>query len=351
MENSDGFVVPSVPPMEPVAPASAAEFKMPSLPVQKSSAPPIKLPALQYVKPDWSARPPPATSNEDKLDSEGFSSHYFLEVIKNGSIIERIRLEKEFVSFGRLETCDVICEHPSLSRYHAILQYSNGQTDPAKYPEGFYIYDLNSTHGTFLNKTRLKPNEYIKIELDNMFKLGLSTRLFILHGPKPKNSAEDLNINVTHDQMKKIREKYSRISNTLRMRKEMDESSKREGENGGCESGVDWGLDMDEANVEGEENEEDEQQLGGENPFGIIQDQDESYYSDDPKKALKNYFDREAEDLDYEVEELGPARFKCRIRLPIVNNYGDDIYAEVEHHGKKKDCMILFISSIRLTNR
>jgi hypothetical protein len=61
-------------------------------------------------------------------------------------------------------------EHPSLSRYHAIFQYRSQRGDQDKDKEkdnkdkdkdkdkedettapGFYLYDLNSTHGYDLN--------------------------------------------------------------------------------------------------------------------------------------------------------------------------------------------------------
>ena len=41
-----------------------------------------------------------------------------------GKIVETIKLDaKPFLVFGRLPTCDVPMEHPSLSRFHAVLQY------------------------------------------------------------------------------------------------------------------------------------------------------------------------------------------------------------------------------------
>ncbi len=108
-----------------------------------------------------------------------FSLFFYKKVIKNGTVLEKIVLNKEFVSLGRLG--DILCEHPSLSRFHAILQYSDGQID-TKYPQGFYMFDLNSTHGTIINKTKISPNQYVPIKNESMFKLGLSTRIYILHG-------------------------------------------------------------------------------------------------------------------------------------------------------------------------
>ena len=98
--------------------------------------------ALNYTVPEWSSKPIDPT-DDNILDEQGYCSHYFLEVIKTGSVVDKIKLDKEFISFGRLDKCDILCEHPSLSRFHAILQYSNGEIDK-NFPEGFYVYDLGN---------------------------------------------------------------------------------------------------------------------------------------------------------------------------------------------------------------
>ncbi|RNA15432.1 Kanadaptin [Brachionus plicatilis] len=307
-------------------------FCIPQVPVElpvKSSNQKVQsqVPTLQYTKPEWSGIPPPCQA-ENALNEEGYCDHYFLEVIKNGTVIEKISLSKEFISFGRLDLCDVLCEHPTLSRYHAILQYSNG--DNPQYPHGFYLYDLNSTHGTYVNKTKVMANQFTPVKLESIIKFGQSTRLYILHGPKPKFSSDDLNINLTHEQMKKIKEKYDRISLKLKIRKEVEEEEKEETRK--KEDSFDWGMK--------EGGQESDEESNAQNPFAIDQ-VEESFFASDPKKALKNFFDREGEELEYEVEDDGPGKYKCRIRLPIHNNYGEAIYAECGHDGRKKDCLTM----------
>lgn len=75
---------------------------------------------------------------------------YGLEVIKSGTLVEeRSIAHKPFITFGRSPTADVLLEHPSASRLHAVLQF-RGQDGRA------FLYDCGSTHGTFINKQRVK---------------------------------------------------------------------------------------------------------------------------------------------------------------------------------------------------
>jgi pSer/pThr/pTyr-binding forkhead associated (FHA) protein len=47
---------------------------------------------------------------------------------------------------GRSRNCAISISHPSISRCHAVIGHS---------PEGFYIMDVGSSNGTFLNGLRL----------------------------------------------------------------------------------------------------------------------------------------------------------------------------------------------------
>jgi len=61
--------------------------------------------------------------------------------------------------------------HPTISRFHAVLQYrSTFSTSDEN--RGFYLYDLDSTHGTFLNRLRIKPKTYVKVHVS--FKIYLN---------------------------------------------------------------------------------------------------------------------------------------------------------------------------------
>lgn len=104
---------------------------------------------LPYKEPKWSGIP-----NET----------YSFEVLKSGKILENVSLNsKPFYVFGRLSTCDIHMTHPTISRYHAVLQYRSQETE--NNPIGFYIYDLGSTHGTFLNKNRIESNMFVRVQV------------------------------------------------------------------------------------------------------------------------------------------------------------------------------------------
>jgi len=53
----------------------------------------------------------------------------------------------EITSIGRSEECDIVIESPYVSAKHALIR---------KKGKRFYIEDLNSTNGTFVNGKRVK---------------------------------------------------------------------------------------------------------------------------------------------------------------------------------------------------
>jgi hypothetical protein len=98
------FIEKPVQPPPPSVPASANTGAAP-LPSQKS---PAELALAQsipvpYQEPSWGGIP---------------GLPYSLEIIKNGSVVETHPLrDKSFFVVGRLANCDIVLEHPSLSRY------------------------------------------------------------------------------------------------------------------------------------------------------------------------------------------------------------------------------------------
>lgn len=130
-----------------------------------SEAPP---PPLDYETPSWAC--PPCIP-------------YRLEVIKNGQVIEELDFEPvvttDHLVLGRLPFCDLRMDHGSISRYHAVLQFG---------PEGAFIYDLDSAHGTFLNKMRLEARRHIPLPQDAVLRFGGSSRLHVLTALSPPDN-------------------------------------------------------------------------------------------------------------------------------------------------------------------
>eukprot|EP01080_Neovahlkampfia_damariscottae_P003269 gene3269-5712_t len=136
----------------------------------------------RYETPAWSSKP---------------TIKYYLEVLKNGTIIDTIKFpeNEQFVVIGRNEelcTNNFVFEHPSISRQHAIIQHRNNGR--------IYIYDLGSTHHTFWNKEEIKSFHYIPLRCGDLLKFGESTRQYVV-------SSDDQKALLLSEQQRKIQNK------------------------------------------------------------------------------------------------------------------------------------------------
>lgn len=258
-----------------------------------------KLPKGSYVEPKWSAPP----------DS---SLLYSFEVLKGGQIVDNVQnlQNKAYWTIGKFQNNDIAMAHPTISRHHAVLQYrpnvvsndennddnsdddeNNTKSDAAEQKpnvdKGWYLYDLNSTHGTFVNKMKVPPKTYVRIRVGYMLKFGASTRNYIFQGPGFDEEAES---ELTITEMKELRLKKQQEQ----QEKLLEEERKIE------EKGVSWGM-VDDA--------EEETDLSH-NPFAATNN--EELFLQDPKKTLRGYFEREGLDLDYKVDEISNGTYLCR---------------------------------------
>lgn len=327
------------------------EFKKPSLPIvptkseksesnlKKSNEPTEKCDDIEVVKSPNAQLCPYKVPRWSKQPSD--CSVYNFEVLKSGQIIELVKdlQKKAYWTFGRLPENDIEMAHPTISRFHAILQYrpkmeqqqlegeENEDDEESKYdntenkgpPEGWYIYDLGSTHGTFLNKQRLPPKVYIRIRVGHMLRLGASTRSYILQGPSEDEEPES-ELTVTELKARRQQELEQAELEKKRLEEEAIERAKNEG----CS----WGMSEDA---------EEETDLTH-NPYATTNN--EELFLDDPKKTLRGYFEREGLELVYKCDEMSAGSFVCRVELPLDDTNGRAIVAEVVHKGKKKDCVV-----------
>ncbi|XP_013101456.2 kanadaptin [Stomoxys calcitrans] len=264
--------------------------------------------------------------------------NYSFEVLKSGQIIDEVKnlQNKPYWTFGRLPENDIEMAHPTISRFHAILQYKPMRNDTANAednsetenveddnnkgpPEGWYIYDLDSTHGTFLNKQRIPPKVYIRIKVGFILRLGASTRSYILQGPSEDEEPES-ELTVTELKAKRQRDLEEAALQKQRMAEEAEERERNEG----CS----WGMGDDA----------DEETDLTHNPYASTNN--EELFLDDPKKTLRGYFEREGLQLEYKCDEMSAGSFVCRVELPLDDDNGRPIIAEVVHKGKKKECVV-----------
>eukprot|EP00761_Pharyngomonas_kirbyi_P010363 gb/GECH01010383.1/.p1 GENE.gb/GECH01010383.1/~~gb/GECH01010383.1/.p1 ORF type:complete len:2328 (+),score=375.31 gb/GECH01010383.1/:1-6984(+) len=169
-----------------------------------------------YHPPLWSAKP---------------SKPVTLQIIKEGVIVDQIDIsDKPFYIVGRLEnSVDIPMLHPSVSRAHAVLQHRNN---------GYlYIYDLNSTHGTFWNRRRIKPHTHVPVRSGDSISFGASSRFITLEGKgmsaPPSQEDETLRRNVPKKQKSvKKNENTHKINNNNNSDKkpERDEEQNEEEE-------------------------------------------------------------------------------------------------------------------------
>ncbi|KAH9491418.1 Kanadaptin [Bulinus truncatus] len=268
--------------------------------------------AESYQEPEWS----------------GISeTNYTFDVLKNGSIIDTISLSnKPFYIFGRLPSCDITLEHPSLSRYHAVLQYA--AKTASSFEKGWYIYDLDSTHGTWVNKKKISPKVYHRLKVGYIVKFGGSSRLHILQGPE-EDTDEESEMSVTEMKAQKEQlQKQAELLHQLEMQQEMKriEEEQQILDDKGCS----WGM-SDDAVETGD----------GENNFASLVAENENLYIDDPKKALKGFYEREGCDLpDYQFTEMSVGKHKCRLELPVDGPNGEELVAEAIVSGKRKDAVV-----------
>nr|CAG4643765.1 EOG090X026V [Lepidurus arcticus] len=255
---------------------------------------------------------------------------YSLEILKNGAILGNEDITKKpFWVFGRLGNCHIILEHPSISRHHAVLQYREQPNEDGAKQKGWYLYDLGSTHGTFLNKNQCHPKTYYRLHVGHVFKFGGSSRLFVVQGPS-EDEEEESELTVTEvleqrrQRERELVQKKLDAENLQRLKEEEDKKRQEE-------QGVDWGMGED-ANEETDTKE---------NPFAEdLAAIHEELYLDDPKKTLRGWFEREGYELEYSVEEKANGHFICRITLPVEGQKGIPLMAETSVKGKKKDAVV-----------
>lgn len=149
------------------------------------------------------------------------SNKFYLEVLKDGKIIDTIQLDRNVTTFGRQpDAVDVILDHQSVSRKHATLVYKNDSS--------LMIIDCNSSQGTHVNKKKIIPNEYQRIYVGDIITFAESTRKYIVNGPSSQ-----------------MRDEYDSLNLQLYRKKVTEESIKIKSDS----TSISWGIHDDDSTV------------------------------------------------------------------------------------------------------
>ena len=112
-------------------------------------------------------------------------TNFSFEVLKGGTVIQVIECkDRTHLRLGRALDNDVVLEHPSSSRLHAVLQFREGTSE-------CFVFDAGSTHGTFVNKRRLKPCMHAPVFAGDQITFGKSSRVFVVSGTTGLMPEED----------------------------------------------------------------------------------------------------------------------------------------------------------------
>jgi len=68
--------------------------------------------------------------------------------------VERVRLDRPVLTLGRDPSCDLLLDHPTVSRLHAQIRKLDGN---------FVLFDLKSTNGTFVNGQRVEVQHQLQV--------------------------------------------------------------------------------------------------------------------------------------------------------------------------------------------
>jgi len=98
---------------------------------------------------------------------------YIVRKKLDGSAAERWEIKDRPISFGRGEEADVQIKDERMSRQHFVIELREGK---------FYVRDLHSTNGTFINNN---PITEVELQPNDRIRSGQTVLVFEMEKPKP----------------------------------------------------------------------------------------------------------------------------------------------------------------------
>jgi pSer/pThr/pTyr-binding forkhead associated (FHA) protein len=84
------------------------------------------------------------------------------------------KLTRPEVLLGALPYCDIKLEVSTISKKHLMLSDEG---------EDWFVIDLDSTNGSFLNDQRINPNEKVRFTVGSIVRLGIHVKLKLVEQP------------------------------------------------------------------------------------------------------------------------------------------------------------------------
>eukprot|EP00743_Colponemidia_sp_Colp-15_P007027 GILK01007583.1.p1 GENE.GILK01007583.1~~GILK01007583.1.p1 ORF type:complete len:637 (+),score=166.16 GILK01007583.1:54-1913(+) len=211
--------------------ASSASSSSSSSSSQEENPNASKAASGAYIPPSWSTMP---------------GTEFKIEVLKDGSIAEIFVLDKKpYYILGRQDDiCDIVLAHPSSSRQHAVLQHGPNSE--------LFLYDLGSTHKSFVNKKQIAPKEYVQVRVGDMLRFGQSNRLYVVCGPESL-MPEEVDMEALKRQKKERQAQMLQMKLRAQLGQKEDDRGSRAAQPDVEANGISWGFGED---AEGDEDEE-----------------------------------------------------------------------------------------------
>ena len=85
----------------------------------------------------------------------------------NAAVLKEIPVSKDVITVGRKPDNDVVIDNPAISGHHCRISLQGG---------GYYVEDLDSTNGTYVNETEIEPRRDLAAR--DVIRIGAQRFLF-----------------------------------------------------------------------------------------------------------------------------------------------------------------------------
>lgn len=126
----------------------------------------------------------------------------FIITNKTSGREETVTLDKETITIGRADNCDIVLDGKSVSRKHA---------EVVRMKKSFFLVDSESGNGTFLNGRKLKPHEKNPLSPNDRFQIEDFNIRFVMTEEAKKAFSEEENTDSDVIEIKMIKKVLSAL--------------------------------------------------------------------------------------------------------------------------------------------